>query len=304
MLEIKQANVGRWRALGLAAAPALFVFLWSTGWISARAAVIDSDPLTFLAVRFAAALGVFGVLVVATKAAWPTRTTDVAHAMASGVLLHALYLGGVWWAVGQGVPAGISAVIAATQPIMTAMLAPALLKERISSRQWAGIALGFAGIAIVLAPRIVAAQGADFDQLRLALLINLGAMLSVTLGTFYQKKFIPTGNLQTTALLQYVGAVPVVLVAAWLLEPMHFAVSLNSMLTLAWSVIAISLGAILLYLWLIREGAVSKSASLIYLVPAAAAVEAWILFGERLTMLQIAGIVITVAGVALATRKG
>ncbi len=303
MRDTKNASPDRWRALGLAAAPGLFVFLWSTGWISARAAVIDSDPLTFLAVRFAGALAVFAIVVTVTRAAWPKRPVDIGHAMASGVLLHALYLGGVWWAVGQGLPAGISAVIAATQPIMTAMLAPALLNERISQRQWGGIALGFAGIAIVLAPRIAAAQGADFDQLRWALAVNLGAMLSVTLGTFYQKRFIPSGDLQTTALLQYVGAVPVVLLAAWLLEPMRFTISWTSMATLAWSVIAISLGAILLYLWLIREGAVSKSASLIYLVPAAAAVEAWVLFGERLTSLQLAGIVITVAGVALATRK-
>ncbi len=293
----------RGRALALAMAPALFVFLWSTGWISARAAVIDSDPLTFLTVRFAGALAVFALLVVAVRAPWPTRSVDVAHAMMSGVLLHAFYLGGVWWAVGQGVPAGISAVIAATQPIMTAMLAPVLIRERISQRQWLGIALGFAGIALVLAPRIAAATGADFAKLQLALVVNLGAMLSVTLGTFYQKRFIPSGDLRTTAMLQYVGAAPVVLIAAYLLEPMRFTVSWSSMATLLWSVVAISLGAILLYLWLIREGAVSRSASLIYLVPAAAALEAWLLFGERMTMLQLAGIGITVAGVALATRK-
>jgi drug/metabolite transporter (DMT)-like permease len=293
----------RSRALALAMAPALFVFLWSTGWISARAAVIDSDPLTFLTVRFAGALLVFAPLVMAVRAPWPARPMDVAHAMVSGVLLHALYLGGVWWAVGQGVPAGISAVIAATQPIMTAMLAPVLIRERISQRQWLGIALGFAGIAIVLAPRIAAATGADFAKLQLALAVNLGAMLSVTLGTFYQKRFIPSGDLRTTAMLQYVGAAPVVLFAAYLLEPMRFTVSWSSMATLLWSVIAISLGAILLYLWLIREGAVSRSASLIYLVPAAAALEAWVLFGERMTLLQLAGIAVTVAGVALATRK-
>ena len=289
--------------MALAVAPSLFVFLWSTGWISARAAVIDSDPLTFLAVRFAAALIVFVPLVAVMRAPWPRRPVDVVHAMMSGVLLHALYLGGVWWAVGQGVPAGISAVIAATQPIMTAMLAPVLIRERISVRQWLGIGLGFAGIAIVLAPRIAAATGADFAKLQLALAVNLGAMLSVTLGTFYQKRFIPSGDLRTTAMLQYVGAAPVVLFAAWLLEPMHFAISWTSIATLLWSVIAISLGAILLYLWLIREGAVSRSASLIYLVPAAAAVEAWLLFGEQLTVLQLAGIAITIAGVALATRK-
>ena len=293
----------RVQQLALAVAPGLFVFLWSTGWISARAAVIDSDPLTFLAARFAFAWLVFLALVVGMRAPWPKRREDVAHAMLSGVLLHALYLGGVWWAVGQGVPAGISAVIAATQPIMTAMLAPVLIGERISGRQWAGIGLGFGGIVIVLAPRIAAATGADFAKLQLALLVNLAAMLSVTLGSFYQKRFIPAGDLRTTAMLQYVGAAPVVLVAAYALEPMRLAVSWSSVATMLWSVIAISLGAIMLYLWLIRAGAVSRSASLIYLVPAAAAVEAWALFGEQLTLLQSAGIAVTVAGVALATRR-
>ena len=293
----------RTRRLALAAAPGLFVFLWSTGWISARAAVIDSDPLTFLAARFSLAFVVFAVLVLGMRASWPTRPAQVAHAMMSGVLLHAIYLGGVWWAVGQGVPAGISAVLAATQPILTAMLAPVLIGERISARQWAGIVLGFVGIVIVLAPRIAAASGADFATVRMALLVNMAAMLSVTLGTFYQKRFIASGDLRTTAMLQYVGAAPVLWLAAWLLEPMRLTLSWTGALTMLWSVLAISLGAILVYLWLIREGAVSKSASLIYLVPAAAAIEAWLLFGERLSLLQVAGIAVTVAGVALATRK-
>lgn len=293
----------RLRRAALATAPGLFVFLWSTGWISARAAVIDSDPLTFLAARFGLAFVVFVALVAAMGAPWPRRLGDYLHAMASGMLLHALYLGGVWWAVGQGVPAGISAVIAATQPIMTAILAPWLLRERIGRMQWIGIVLGFAGIIVVLAPRIAAAAGTDLQRLQLALAVNMGAMISVTLGTFYQKRFIPSGDLRTTALLQYAGAFPAVLLAAWLLEPMRLTISLSGVATMAWSVIAISLGAILLYLWLIREGAVSKSANLVYLVPAAAAVEAWVLFGERLSPLQIAGIAITITGVALASRR-
>jgi drug/metabolite transporter (DMT)-like permease len=292
------------RNTALAFAPALFVFLWSTGWISARAAVIDSDPLTFLAARFSFALVVFAGLAVVMRAPWPARGIDAVHAMISGVLLHAIYLGGVWWAVGQGVPAGISGVIAATQPILTALLAPMLIRERISSKQWAGILLGLAGVLVVLWPRLAAAQGADLSKLNVALAVNLGGMLAVTLGTFYQKRFIPTADLRTTALLQYVGAVPPTLLAAWLLEPaMRLTVSWTSVATMLWSVLAISLGAIMLYLWLIRNGAVSRAASLIYLVPAATALEAWLLFGEQLWPVQMLGIAITVAGVALATRK-
>ncbi len=292
------------RNAALACAPALFVFLWSTGWISARAAVIDSDPLTFLAARFSFALTVFATLAIVMRAPWPARGLDAVHAMISGVLLHAIYLGAVWWAVGQGVPAGISGVIAATQPILTALLAPMLIRERISGQQWAGILLGLAGVLVVLWPRLAAAQGADFARLNVALAVNLGGMLAVTLGTFYQKRFIPTADLRTTALLQYVGAVPPTLLAAWLLEPaMRLTVSWTSVATMLWSVLAISLGAIMLYLWLIRNGAVSRAASLIYLVPAATALEAWLLFGEQLWPIQWLGIAITVAGVALATRK-
>ncbi len=294
----------RVRAAALALAPALFVFLWSTGWISARAAAIDCDPLTFLAARFSLAMLVFLGLALMMRAPMPARGIDAVHAIISGVLLHAIYLGGVWWAVGQGVPAGISGVIAATQPILTALLAPWLLRERISGRQWAGILLGLAGVLVVLAPRLSAAQGADFAKLNGALAVNLVGMIAVTLGTFYQKRFIPTADLRTTALLQYVGAVPPLLLAAWLFEPaMRLTVSWTSVATMLWSVLAISLGAIMLYLWLIRNGAVSKAASLIYLVPAATALEAWVLFGEQLLPMQMLGIAITVAGVALATRK-
>jgi drug/metabolite transporter (DMT)-like permease len=294
----------RVRSAALACAPALFVFLWSTGWISARAAAIDCDPLTFLAARFSFAMLVFAGLAVLTRAPMPARGIDAVHAIISGVLLHAIYLGGVWWAVGQGVPAGISGVIAATQPILTALLAPWLLRERISRNQWAGILLGLVGVLVVLWPRLSAAQGADFAKLNGALAVNLVGMIAVTLGSFYQKRFIPTADLRTTALLQYVGAVPPLVLAAWLFEPaMRLTVSWTSVATMLWSVLAISLGAIMVYLWLIRNGAVSRAASLIYLVPAATALEAWLLFGEQLWPVQMLGIAITVAGVALATRK-
>ena len=286
------------------AAPLVFVFLWSTGWISARAAIIDSDPLTFLAARFACALVVFGILVVAVRATFPTRGIDYVHAFVSGILLHALYLGGVWFAVGQGVPAGVSGVVAATQPILTAMLAPFLISERISARQWAGILVGFAGIMFVLAPRIAAVPVDQIDTWKVALAVNLGGMLAVTFGTFYQKWYLPKGDLRAMAFLQYVGALPVALLGAYLFEPqMKFTISLTSVATMAWSVLAISLGAILLLLWLIRQGAVSRAATLIYLVPPSTALEAWLLFGETLTLIQIFGIALTVAGVALAVTK-
>ena len=285
------------------AAPLAFVFLWSTGWISARAAIIDSDPLTFLATRFALAIVVFGLVLVAVGATFPKRGEDYLHAFAAGALLHSLYLGGVWYAIGEGIPAGLSAVIAALQPIMTAMLAPALISERVTARQWLGIAAGFGGIMLVLMPKMLTVPVDQFPQWRLALIVNLLAMASVTLGTFYQKRFLPSGDLRTTAFLQYVGALPLVVLAAYILEPMRLTLSWTSVATMVWSVLAISLGAVLLLLWLIRNGAVSRAATLIYLVPPAAALQAWLLFGETLSMLQIGGIALTVAGVALTVSR-
>ncbi|HRK18737.1 MAG TPA: DMT family transporter [Hyphomicrobiaceae bacterium] len=285
------------------AAPLIFMFLWSTGWISARAAIIDCDPITFLAVRFGAAMVVFGAIVAIVRSPFPTTRAGYVHAVLSGFLLHTCYLAGVWYAIGQGVPAGVSAVIAATQPIMTAVLAPMLVNERITARQWAGLVLGFGGIIMVLMPRLAVVPIDSIGLWQWAIGINLFAMLTVTLGTFYQKRFVPTGDLRTTAFLQYLSAFPTTIVLAWMIEPMKFTVSLTSMATLAWSVLAISLGAGLLLLWLIRHGAVSRAANLIYLVPPTAALQAWVLFGETLTPLQMVGIAITVAGVALTVQR-
>lgn len=285
------------------AAPLIFMFLWSTGWISARAAIIDCDPITFLAVRFAAAMIVFGVLVTLVRSPFPKTRSGYVHAMVSGILLHTAYLAGVWYAVGQGVPAGLSAVIAATQPIMTAVLAPMLVNEQITKRQWLGLVLGFAGIVVVLLPRLAIVPVNDLDQWQFTLAINLISMVAVTMGTFYQKRFVPSGDLRTTAFLQYVGAFPTAALLAWMFEPLKFTVSVTSLLTLAWSVLAISLGAGLLLLWLIRHGAVSRAANLIYLVPPTTALQAWVLFGETLTLLQIVGIAVTVAGVALTVKR-
>jgi drug/metabolite transporter (DMT)-like permease len=289
--------------LFLRLAPILFVLIWSTGWVVAGLAAPYADPLTFLVVRYATAAVAMAGIAVALKAAWPLTRADYGHALMSGILLHALYLGGVWWAMRHGLPAGISGLIAALQPILTAMLAPALLGERISGRQWAGVGLGFLGIALVLQPKLAGAVPGATGAIWLPILINIAAMISVTLGTFYQKRFIATGDLRTVTSLQYVGALLATLPAAFLLEPMVIQWNGTMLFVLAWSVLALSLGAVGLYLMLIRKGEVSRAAALIYLIPPAVAVEAWLLFGETLIAIQIAGMALTVAGVALATRK-
>jgi len=289
-------------ALLLKSAPALFVAIWSTGWISARFGADYADPLTFLSLRYALAFSALLILILVTRAVWPKGRHTV-HAMISGVLLHAIYLGGVWFAIAHGLPTGISGLIAAIQPILTAFLAPWLLRERIGPIQWIGIVLGFLGIALVLEPKLIAIDPARLSETLLPLAINIVSMISVTAGTFYQKRFIPSGDLRTITALQYAGAFLVTLPVAYLLEPMRIVVSIPFILIMAWSVLALSLGAIGLLLLLIRRGAVSRAAALIYLVPPSVAIEAYIAFGETLLLTQIGGMIVTVIGVALATRR-
>ena len=286
-----------------AGAPALFVFLWSTGWISARYAADDADALTFLSWRYAFAGIALLAFVQISRAAWPTTRAAGVHAMISGVLLHGIYLGGVWWALRHGVPTGISGVIAALQPILTAFLAPLLIAERISPLRWLGVVLGFAGIVVVLSPKVMAMEAGTLATTLEPLAVNVVGMLSVTLGTFYQKRFVATGDLRTITFLQYVGAFAFTLPMALYFEKGVMHVTPTLVLTMVWSVFALSIGAIALSLVMIRRGAVSRFAALIYLVPPTVAVEAWLLFGETLTPVQVAGMALTVAGVALATRK-
>ena len=289
-------------SLFLKAAPAIFVAIWSTGWVSARYGADYSDPLTFLSLRFAFAFVAIGAIAIIGRAEWPQGRALV-HGLISGVLLHALYLGGVWYAISRGVPAGISGLIAAIQPILTAALAPLLLRERIGPLQWIGIAAGFVGIALVLTPKLSSVDLNTLGVVAAPLLINALAMVSVTAGTFYQKRFIPKGDLRTITALQYVGAFVVVTPIAFLTEPMHVDFTLGFWLVMAWSVFALSFGAIGLLLLLIRRGAVSRAAALIYLVPPSVAVEAYFAFGETLAGVQLIGMALTVVGVALATRR-
>ena len=267
-------------SLLLRLAPALFVAIWSTGWVSARYGADYSDPLTFLSARFALAVVAMLIIIVASRAEWP-KGRGILHAMMSGVLLHALYLGGVWWAIAHGVPTGISGLVAAIQPILTAFLAPMILLE----------------------PKLSAIDPAHLRDALGPLLINMLAMVSVTFGTFYQKRFIPKSDLRTVTALQYAGAFLVVTPLAFLLEPMRMEWNIQLIAVMVWSVLALSLGAIGLLLLLIREGAVSRAAALIYLVPPSVAVEAYFAFGETMQMLQLAGLGLTVLGVALATRR-
>lgn len=281
-------------------APLLFVLIWSTGWIVARYSAEYAYPLTFLCFRFGCAGALLLGLALVARAPFPKTRRDWGHTLITGVFLHATYLGGVWWAIRAGLPASISALIAAVQPIATAILAPALLGEHGSWRRSFGVAIGLVGLVLVLSPKLIAAGGAGALTM---IGINILAMLGATAGFFYQKRFVPSGDLRAMTGVQYVGALAIMLPAAFLLEPMRVEWNATMALVLGWSVLALSIGAIWLLLLLIRHGEVSRASALIYLVPPTAAAQAWLLFGETLSGLQVAGMGLTAAGVAIASRR-
>lgn len=283
--------------------PVSFVLLWSTGWIVARLAADDADPLTFLIFRYAGAAACLGIFAAIAGAEWPRSRAEWAHALVSGIFLHALYLGGIWWAVAHGVPASISALLAALQPILTVLLAPWLVGEIIVARQWIGVSIGLAGLLLVLAPKLLSLEPDQLGSAIAPLAINAVGMVSLTLGTFYQKRYIRTGDLRTVSFLQFASAMLVTIPLAYIFEDMRIVWTTDVVIAMAWSVVAVSIISIALLLHLIRRGEVARSAQLVYLVPPTAAVQAYFLFGERLTGIQLAGMAVTVAGVVLATRR-
>ncbi|WP_183753847.1 DMT family transporter [Rhizobium sp. BK181] len=283
-------------------APAIFVFLWSTGWIIAKYASLHSEPFSFLVIRYALSAVVFCAISLAIRAKWP-KGALAWRAIYSGIFLHGFYLGGVWWAVAHGVPAGISGIIAAMQPLLTALAANAIIGERLRSSQTAGLALGFVGIALAISPKLMQPGTSDLLHAGIPLAVNLAAMFAVTFGTIYQKKHLQNGDLTAIATLQYLGALGLTAPFALVFETFRFDGTLETYAALAWSVFGISVGGIALLLYLIRRGQVSRAASLIYLCPPTVAIQALVAFGEPLTPLLIVGTMIVAVGVYLTNRK-
>ena len=280
--------------------PALFVVLWATGFIGARFAMPWAEPFTFLAARFALAFAILAVLAVALGSRWPGPRAAL-HAAVAGALMHGIYLGGVFWAIRHGMPAGLSALIVGLQPIITAVLAGPLLGERILPRHWAGLAAGFAGVVVVLAPKL-GELGGGVTAVTLA--ACLAAVVGMSAGTIWQKRHATGGSLVTGTCLQYAGAALVMVIASFAFETRQFTLNGELVFAMAWLVLVLSIGAIFLLMVMIRDGEMSKVASLFYLVPAATAVIAWALFGEELSLLQIAGMALATFGVGLATARG
>jgi drug/metabolite transporter (DMT)-like permease len=285
------------------ATPLTFALLWSSGFIVAKYAAPDADPFTFLAARFGLAAIILALIAWAGRAPWPASAGEVGHSLIAGMLLHGGYLAGVWWAIFAGLPAGIAGLLTGAQPLLTALLAAPLLGERVGRWQWIGIGAGLVGIVLVLAPRLAGIDPGALGGVLVPIVVNLAGVVSVTLGTFYQKRFVATGDLRTGTCLQFIGALAVVAPLALLTEGLRFDPTARLLIALAASVLVLSIAAIALLLLMIRHGEVSRVAALIYLVPPLTALEAYVLFGESLSAVQIVGMAVTAAGVWLATHK-
>lgn len=279
--------------------PASFVVLWATGFIGARYAMPWAEPFTFLAVRFViAALLLAGLmLVLGSKRA--TRA-EALHATAAGILMHGVYLGAVFWAIHRGMPAGLSALIVGLQPLITAVLAGKFLGEAILPRHWAGLAVGLIGVVIVLWPKLGALGGGVTPE---TLVASLVSVLGMSAGTIWQKRYASGGDLVAATMWQYIGGGALMILASLTFETHTVVINGELIFAMAWLVLVLSIGAIFLLMVMIRDGEMSKVASLFYLVPAVTAVIAWALFGEQLSLVQIVGMAIATLGVGLATAR-
>ena len=275
--------------------PWVFVLIWSTGFIVARYGMAHAPPLKFLTLRYALSMLCFGVWIALSRPAWPRSRRQALHLCVVGILMQAGYLGGVWSAVKIGMGAGTAALLVGLQPVLTALWA-SRSGAGVPARQWAGVAIGLGGVILVLQPKLGVGElgAASFGLAMLAL-------LSITAGTLYQKRFAGTCDVRTANLLQQSAALAVTLPLALLLETqaIDFAPALIG--AMAWSVLGLTLGGSSLLYLLIQRGAATQVSSLMYLVPPCTALLAWLLFGEVFTPGMAFGLALTALGVALVT---
>lgn len=277
-------------------APGLFVFLWSTGFIGAKYGLPHAEPLTFLFARYVLVILAFAALALVSGAPWPKGWRAWAHIGMAGLMLHGVYLGGVFVAIHQGLPAGIMSLIAGLQPLLTAAMAGWVLQERVTARQWTGLVLGLGGAALVLSGRITGDAG--WAGLPAAAL----GLLGITAGTLYQRHFCPHFDWRSGAVAQFLPAAMVTGLLAAMTEPMQIDWAGDFVFALGWLVLVVSIGAISLLNFLIRTGSAVNVASLFYLVPASTAVIAWLMFNEALSPVAIGGMGLTLWGVSLARK--
>lgn len=278
-------------------APGIFVVLWATGFLMAKLGVPYAQPMTILALRFVLAAIMMAAVAALTRAPWPRSWKRIGHIAIIGVLLHAVYLGGCYVAIYQGMPAGMTALIVGFQPILTATVAGPVLGERVRWVQWIGIMVGFVGLMMVLWERLVI----DLSH-PAALLFAILSLLGITFATIYQKRFCPSFDLRTGSAIQYVAASLVTVPVAFMLGVGEIHWAPTFIFALAWLVIVLSGVSIALLTWMISRGAASRVASLFYLTPPLAAIGSYFWFGETLSALAVAGMAVIVCGLYLLNR--
>lgn len=277
--------------------PAVFVLIWSTGFIVARFGMPYAPPMKFLTMRYAFSVLCFLPWILLARVAWPQSRSHWLHLGVAGVLMHAMYLGGVWAAVKAGMGSGLSALIVGLQPVLTGIWLSAT-GSRVTSRQWAGLLLGFMGLALVVSRKLGAGGEAHLFNLSLAAL----ALISITMGTLYQKRFVAPCDVRSANAVQLAAAFVVTLPLA-LLETEAVVWSGQFAWAMAWSVLALSLGGSSLLYLLIQRGAAASVSSLMYLVPPTTALIAWLIFDEPISGITLLGTGLTALGVALVVRN-
>jgi drug/metabolite transporter (DMT)-like permease len=285
------------------AMPAVFVLIWSTGFIVARYGMPHAPPMKFLAVRYILSAACFLAWAMAARAVWPRGGVQFGHLAVTGVFMHAGYLGGVWAAVKLGMGAGLAALLVGLQPVLTAIWV-SMRGGKVAARQWAGLALGLAGLLLVVWQKL------GFGEVHVHnVAFALVALVSITAGTLYQKRFVAPCDVRTANLVQLIAAFIVTAPLAWM-ETVSMrwtgpqgSVNVELAGAMAWSVLGLTLGGSSLLYLLIQRGAATTVTSLMYLVPPSTAVMAWLLFGEPITLVIVAGVALTAAGVSLVVRQ-
>ncbi len=279
--------------LAVFAAPGIFVLLWSSGFVAAKFGLPYVEPLTFLTLRLAGVLALLGIIIVATQPKWP-NAAGVAHSVLTGIMVHGLYLGGVFVSIGNGLSPGLAALIVSLQPVLTSTIANRWLGERVVARQWLGLALGLFGVYLILHDKTASGGATPFAWVAATV-----ALIAITVGTLYQKRFGGGMDWRPALFIQYATAAILFVLGAFAFETRAVQWTPQLLLSLAWMVSVLSLGTVWLFYYLIRRAAATRVVSLFYLTPPMTALMAWAQFGERLPPLALAGMAVCVAGVFL-----
>ena len=273
-----------------------FIFLWASAFVAAKLGLDDAGPFSMLAVRFAIVSFIFASIVFIFRTKWP-KWNEIPYIALVGILLHGLYLGGVFFSIKQGTSAGISSLIVSLHPVLTCILAIFLIGEKITLDRWAGIFLGFIGVILVVWPRI----GGELPLI--GFLSCFVALIAISFATIIQKRFLENMDILGGNSIQAIFAALFFLMLVLLMEPFKFNLTLDLFISMTWLIVLVSLGAISILMILIKRGEMSSTASLFFLAPPVSAILGYIVFGEELNALGIFGFIITCTGVWIVNRK-